>query len=68
MKDAEHSYQLKLMTPGGPYFRSTPAYHSSAATVSLLSRAAFPSFVRKSAPKANWVLLNMVAFAFLSPR
>src|SRR5215470_9560543 len=68
MNDAEHSYQLKLMVPGGPYFRSIPAYQSSAATFSLLSRAALPSFVRKSAPKENWVLLNMVALAFLSPR
>src|SRR5262245_5041067 len=68
MKDAEHSYQLKLMTPGGPYFRSMPAYQSRAATFSLLSSAAFPSFVRKSAPNENWVLLNMVALAFFSPR
>ena len=67
MNDAEHSYQLKLITPGGPYLRSTPAYQSSAATFSLLSSAALPSFVRKSAPNENCVLLNMVAFAFLSP-
>ena len=68
MKDAEHSYQLKLTTPGGPYLRSSPAYRSSAATFSLLSSAALPSFVDKSAPIGEQDARDCVAFAFLSPR
>src|SRR5215475_16112998 len=67
MKDAEHSYQLKLTTPGGPYCRKSFVYISRAATCSLLSSTALPSF-RYVPPIGNMMLGYWVALAFLSPR
>src|SRR5690348_16760735 len=68
MKAALHSYQLKLTTPGGAYFRSVPAYQSMVLIHSGVFIADLRSGVRYLPPIAKRTNAHGVAFAFLSPR